>query len=178
MDLAAYLADFAITSAIALLWARWSKLELGLSRPAFGAAEPWVLVYVLWSTAEWAAAIFFPIEMDPDWLSEMERLSLSEDLIVSVLLAPVAEELLFRGAMFAALLRRWGIWAAALIPSVIWGLMHIQYDWWRVLSLTVTGVLLAMVRWRSGSLYLPVGLHAGWNLLATLDYHGLLGTQA
>jgi transposase len=36
-------------------------------------------------------------------------------------------------------------------------------------------VLLAMIRWKSGSLYLPFALHAAWNLLTTLSAHGMLG---
>ena len=136
------------------------------------------MVFVLWSTAQWAITIFRPIDVDPDWLAMMEQLSLAEDLVVSVLLAPVSEELLFRGAMFAALLRRWGIWSAVVIPSVLWALLHVQYEWWVVGCIAASGVLLAMIRWRSGSLYLPVGLHAAENLLATLSDRGLLGSVA
>lgn len=99
-------------------------------------------------------------------------------MIAAVLLAPVAEELFFRGAMFAALLRRWGIRTAVIVPSLIWAIMHVQYGWWDVALIAGSGVLLAMVRWKSGSLYLPVGLHAAWNLLVTLDYHGLFGSLA
>lgn len=173
VELVTHLLAFAILSAITLLWTAWSKLDLGLSAPAFRRAEPWVLVFILWCIAEWAITIFFPIEVDPDWLEYVEQLSLGERLIVFVLLAPVLEELLFRGVMFAALLRRWGIWAAVCVPSLTWGLLHSQYEWWVVVSIAGSGVVLAMVRWRSGSLYLPVGLHAGSNLLATLGQHGL-----
>jgi membrane protease YdiL (CAAX protease family) len=172
------LADIAILTTIALLWATWSKLDLGFSMPAYRKAEPWVLLFMLWCTAEWAIAIFLPIEVDPDWLTRTEQLTFGQDLIVSVLLGPLSEELFFRGAMFAALLRHWGIWAAALVPSVIWGLTHVQYEWWVVATIGGSGVLLAMVRWKSGSLYLPVGLHAAWNLLVTLNNHELFGSVA
>jgi membrane protease YdiL (CAAX protease family) len=168
----------AIYAAIALLWARWSKLDLGLSAPAFKRAEPWVLLYILWSTAEWALSLFMPYEADPEWLKRIDQLSLVEDIIVGTVLGPVAEELLYRGAMFAAILRRWGIWPAVLVPSIIWGLSHSQYEWWVVTSITASGVLLAMVRWKGGSLYLPVILHAAWNLLDTLNYRGFFGSAA
>jgi membrane protease YdiL (CAAX protease family) len=174
----ALLASCAIYAAIALLWAKWSKLDLGLSAPAFRRAEPWVLLYILWSTAKWALQLFLPNEVDPEWLERIDELSLGEAIIVFVLLGPVAEELLLRGAMFAALLRRWGIWAAALVPSLIGGLLHLQYEWWAVISIIGSGILLAMVRWKSGSLYLPVTLHAAWNLLVTLNNHGFFGSAA
>ena len=173
MEFVSYLVVLAILTTPILLWARWSKLDLGLRAPAFRAAEPWVLLYILWGTAEWAISIFVPFEGDPEWLARMEQVSLVEDLILAVALAPVVEELLFRGAMFATLLRRWGIWSAALVPSLIWGLLHVQYEWWTVGSIAGSGILLAMVRWKSGSLYLPIALHAAWNLLVTLHNQGV-----
>lgn len=178
VEIGSFLAQFAILTTIALLWARWSKLDLGLSAPDVRKAEPWVLLFIFWCTAEWAIAVFSPVGLDPDWRARMEQASLGEDLIVSVLLASVSEELLFRGAMFAAFLRRWGIWAGAIVPSILWGLLHVQYEWWGVASIAGSGAVLAMIRWRSGSLYLPVGLHAAQNLLLTLSEHGLLGPAA
>ena len=178
MQLFIHLADFAIYMAIGLVWVKRSRLDLGLSAPAFGKAEPWVLLFILWCTAEWALALFLPVEADSEWLRRRDPLSLGEDLIVSVLLAPVGEELFFRGAMFSAFLRRWGIRAAVLVPSLVWGLVHVQYEWWVVASIAGSGVLLAMVRWKGGSLYLPVGLHAAWNLLVTLYNHELFGPLA
>ena len=136
-----------------------------------------MLLFILWSTAEWAITIFLPAEVDADWNAEIQQLSLAENLIVAVLLGPVAEELFFRGAMFAALLRRWGIGTAVIVPSLLWAIVHVQYGWWDVALLAGSGILLAMVRWKGGSLYLPVGLHAAWNLLVTLDYR-LSGSMA
>jgi membrane protease YdiL (CAAX protease family) len=177
VELVPYIADFAVVTALALLWARRSKLDLALSAPAYRKAEPWVLLLILWHTAEWAITTFHPLGVDPVWLARQEQLSLAEDLILSLILAPVSEELLFRGAMFAALMRRWGIWTAALAPSLIWGLLHVQYEWWVMASIAGSGFLLAMIRWKGGSLYLPMGLHAAWNLLVTLNDHGLLASS-
>jgi len=167
------LITLAIVTTPIMLWARWSKLDLGFRAPDLKAAEPWVLLYILWITAERAISIFLPFEADPEWLARMEQISLVESLFESVVLAPMVEELLFRGAMFAALLRRWGIWSAALVPSLIWGLLHVQYEWWVVGLIAGSGILLAMVRWKSGSLYLPIVFHAASNLLATLNNHGV-----
>jgi membrane protease YdiL (CAAX protease family) len=171
-----HLVDFAVLTTIALLWGRWSKLDLGFSAPAWRKAEPWILLFILWCTAEWALSNFLPVYVDPEWLEQWKQLSLGEDLIISVLLAPVCEELFFRGAMFASFLRRWGIWTAALVPSLIWGLIHVQYEWWVVAAIAGSGMLLAMVRWKGGSIYLPIGLHAAWNLLVVLNDRGLFGS--
>lgn len=172
-----YFLDFAVFTSIALLWARWARLDLGFRRPAYRAAEPWALMFILWLTAEWALTLTLPFEVDPDWLAELEQFSLLDELIVVVVLAPVCEELLFRGAMFSALLRRWGIRTAAIVPSLIWAIIHIQYEWWFVASIAGSGVLLALVRWKGGSIYLPIALHAAYNLLVTLYNRGLLGNE-
>lgn len=168
MEFVSYLVALAILTTPIMLWAWWWKLDLGFRAPAFRAAEPWILLYILWATALWTISIFVPFEGDPEWLARMDEIPLVKDLVMSVVLAPLVEELLFRGAMFAALLRRWGIWPAALVPSLIWGLVHVQYAWWIVGWIAGSGILLAMVRWKSGSLYPPILLHAAWNLLVTL----------
>ena len=71
--------------------------------------------------------------------------------------------------MFSSLLRRWGIWVAAIVPSVLWALLHIGYEPWFVVSIGGSGVVLAIIRWKSGSLYVPLCLHAGGNLLGIIN---------
>src|SRR2546428_362952 len=48
-------------------------------------------------------------------------------ILVSVLIAPFAEEALFRGYIFRRLYRRakWRFWPAALVPSVLFALLHV-----------------------------------------------------
>ena len=135
-------------------------------------------MFILWLTAEWALALVLPVYADPSWQAEFEELPLAEELFVFVVIGPVWEELFFRGAMFAAFLRRWGIMTAAIVPSLIWALIHVQYEWWYVASIAGSGVLLAMVRWKGGSIYLPIALHGAFNLLVTFYNRELLGNAA
>jgi membrane protease YdiL (CAAX protease family) len=89
-----------------------------------------------------------------------------------VALAPLGEELLFRGLLLRALVRRMEFWPAALISGVIFGIAHVdQYVpypiWPRTLTLAGTGVVLAwLYRWRGywGS----VAAHASVNLGAAI----------
>lgn len=175
MALISDLLDFAVFTAIALLWARWSKLDLGLRAPALREAGPWVLLFIAWVAAEWAIAAVHPSDGDRGYAEQMVQRSLPELLLSMVVLGPLWEELLFRGAMFSALLRRWGIWAAAVVSGILWSLIHTDYEWWVVASFAGSGVVLAMIRWKSGSLYPPLVLHAAANLLVALYYHDLLG---
>ena len=168
MAFEAELTSFAIVAAATVAWAKWSKLDLGLRPPAVEGVWPWVGLFVLWCAAEEVVDIFYPVQVRAEWLEELGQLSLPEELVLAVLVGPLCEELLFRGAMFSALLRRWGIWAAAIVPSLLSGLVHVQYEGWYVVSIAGSCVVLAMIRWKSGSIYLPLGLHAAFNLAATL----------
>jgi len=108
MAFTAHLASFVLLTAATLLWAKWSKLDLGLRSPALKGVWSWVGLFVLWCAAEAAFAAVHPIQVDPEWLEEMQQFSLPEDVLLSVVLYPLWEELFFRGAMFSALIRRWG----------------------------------------------------------------------
>lgn len=86
-----------------------------------------------------------------------------------ILLAPVVEEVIFRGFAFAGLVRgRGGVWAAIGITTLAWGALHVQYGWRELLFVVGLGGWLGWLRARSGSLWLPLALHAVNNLGSTL----------
>jgi uncharacterized protein len=80
-------------------------------------------------------------------------------LIVAV--APVSEEVFFRGFMYGGLRRKLPMWAAALISGAVFGLLHYtDPDSIGVVpQLAVLGVLLAWLYERTGSLWPPIVLH-------------------
>jgi membrane protease YdiL (CAAX protease family) len=89
--------------------------------------------------------------------------------------APIAEEVFFRGFVFGAL-RHWqlriagrdlGTWLAAIVTGILFGLAHTgsassQY----LIPLGFLGFVLCLVRWRTGSLYPCIALHSVNNSLA------------
>ena len=81
-----------------------------------------------------------------------------------VVLAPVAEELLFRGYLYGKL-RRWTvIWLAAVITSVVFGVVHGQ---WNVgLDVFVLSLVMCGLREMTGSIWAGVLLHMIKNGLA------------
>jgi CAAX protease family protein len=158
------LVEVLILSTGALLWARWAKLDLGLRPPAMKGVWAWSLLFVAWIIMEKVILSIGPVAAEPESLQEIERMSLV-DIVLLVVLGPIAEELLFRGALFSALMRRWGPWPALTVPSALWALTHIDYEPWLIASIAASGVFLAIIRWKSGSLYPPVALHVGANLL-------------
>ncbi|MGI9557969.1 MAG: CPBP family intramembrane glutamic endopeptidase [Solirubrobacterales bacterium] len=87
--------------------------------------------------------------------------------ILIVVLAPLSEEIFFRGFMFAGLRRRMTLWPAAAISAVIWGALHLTGGNLGVAALlTVFGLLLAWLYEHTGSLWPPIIAHAFNNALA------------
>lgn len=87
-----------------------------------------------------------------------------------VVIAPLMEELLFRGFLFRGYAAsRLGVTGAILLTSVIWASMHIQYDVFYIVQIIVLGCVFGWVRWRSGTTLLTIILHALVNLTALLQ---------
>ena len=89
-------------------------------------------------------------------------------LFVSILLlfGAVGEEMLFRGYGFQVLVKGIGPFATILPVAVLFGLAHSQNLNFGPLALFNTilwGVVLGYAYLRSGDLWLPIGLHFGWN---------------
>lgn len=170
MTFVLWLAQDLLFIAIALVWAKGAKLDLGLRRPVFPREVwPWITLYLVWYFAEWVHFTLWPAETDAGFTESLRELTLTGSLVLMVVTGPLFEELVFRGAMFSALLRRWGIRVAAIVTSVLWGLLHLGYEPWFVISVTGSGVVLAVIRWKTGSIYIPLVLHAAGNLLVTID---------
>lgn len=73
------------------------------------------------------------------------------------LVAPVFEELLFRGCVYGALRTRMSAGWAAVLSAVLFSLLHM--DWFMVPQLVVIGVMLAHLRERTGSLFPAMVAH-------------------
>jgi membrane protease YdiL (CAAX protease family) len=70
-----------------------------------------------------------------------------------VVLAPIAEEIFFRGFFFAGLRTRWSLWPAALLSGVIFGLVHAPTGPTAAIPLAGLGVGLAWLYNKTDSIY-------------------------
>jgi membrane protease YdiL (CAAX protease family) len=94
-------------------------------------------------------------------------------LLVSIVLlfGSVGEEMLFRGYGFQVLVKAIGPFATVLPMGVLFGLAHSQnlhFTWLALFNTVLWGVLLGYAFLLSGDLWLPVGLHFGWNWILPL----------
>lgn len=81
----------------------------------------------------------------------------------AVVLAPLGEELLFRGLLFNGLRRSLPLWAATLLSGLLFAVTHVE--WIAILVIFPVGVLFALAyHWR-GTLLVPIAAHATFNLV-------------
>jgi membrane protease YdiL (CAAX protease family) len=87
-----------------------------------------------------------------------------------VLMAPLFEEVFFRGFIFQGIRHsRLGVCGAIVLTSLAWAGTHVQYDWYQMTIIFAGGILLGVARWRSKSVYPPLAMHAAMNLMATVE---------
>ena len=102
-----------------------------------------------------------------------DRPTVGTIIFVSILLAAgsVGEEIFFRGYGFQELLAAVGPWATVIPVAVIFALLHGSNPGATQFSTANTagfGILFGYAYLRSRDLWLPIGLHFGWNVTLTL----------
>ena len=86
--------------------------------------------------------------------------------VFGILLAPVVEEMFFRGFLYPVFERSHGAVSAVLATSTLFSLVHgVQYGWrWQnLLMLLGVGAVFGTLRARTHSILPSAFLHAGYN---------------
>ena len=94
-------------------------------------------------------------------------------LISIVIIAPIVEEFLFRGALQTYLKRRLPPKTAIIVASACFGLFHFSFEQGfgnisLIVSLFVFGTFLGYVYEKQGSLYASIGLHLAFNFISSV----------
>jgi hypothetical protein len=84
--------------------------------------------------------------------------------LLAVVTAPLAEETFFRGFLFGGLVKRLGVFWAALVSGFLFSLAHGEPT--TMLPFTVVGMLLAWAYLYTGSLWTAIGAHFLFNLIS------------
>jgi membrane protease YdiL (CAAX protease family) len=101
-------------------------------------------------------------------------------VMLMLICGSAGEEVLFRGYGFQVLLRSAGPYATILPVGVLFGALHASNPHVSALGLVNTagfGVLFGYAFFRSRDLWLPFGLHLGWNFTLPLFGAGVSGTK-
>jgi uncharacterized protein len=86
--------------------------------------------------------------------------------ILSITLAPLIEELFFRGFLYPVLARRLGLPVAVFLTALGFALLHgaqLGFAWGPVLVIFLVGIVLTMVRAKQNSVAASVLIHMAYN---------------
>ncbi len=87
--------------------------------------------------------------------------------LTTTLLAPLFEEIIFRGILLPTLSRDFGVISGIIVSAFIFALAHLSLG--EMPPLFVLGIGLAITRIASGSLFSSVIMHSLWNGLTFLN---------
>jgi len=113
----------------------------------------------------------------PGWFMELFSRLFESDfgiwggILRVVVLAPVVEELIFRGVIFSGFQRIYPAYLAIFFSALLFGLFHLNP--WQLGPTFLLGLLLGYVRLRTGSLLAAIFTHALHNgmIFLTVYYH-------
>tara|TARA_B100000886_G_scaffold97541_1_gene64720 strand:+ start:42 stop:1403 length:1362 start_codon:yes stop_codon:yes gene_type:complete len=100
-------------------------------------------------------------------LNNNNYLSFTLLFVTTTILAPLFEEIIFRGILLPTLSRNFGIISGILVSAFIFALAHLSLG--EMLPLLVLGIGLGITRIASGSLLSSVIMHSLWNGMTFLN---------
>jgi membrane protease YdiL (CAAX protease family) len=180
-QLASYAVALGLLAAVMPLLARRSFRALGLRVPgtsdlAWAALGAIAMLLAAWLTGAAQEAVFHlkADEVQVHWLRDARGSVIAGFVFLACVAAPFMEELMFRGFFFNALLRYAPVPVAVLLSAVLFGFAHWQPgNAGAIAPLAATGVVLAVVYYRSGSLTASMLTHACFNLFTVVIVLGL-----
>jgi membrane protease YdiL (CAAX protease family) len=125
------------------------------------------------------AALIWTLDANPKLLKDLiaERgpiltgLSWCSFVLSAALLAPIAEEIIFRGFLMSRLAAaRIGSVAAIWTSAICFGVLHFEAGLLSVVFASGIGLILGRMRVKTGSTLPGIVLHAGWNASTLILY--------
>ena len=153
--------------------------DIGLTR-----INPWLALELFGLGAALNVFVTFAMAIIPfpvEWVnSYIESSSVLADanvvvsIIVTVISAPIVEEVTFRGFMYGQLKGGMPMFAAMLISSWVFGMVHGDLIWFMYAFLL--GIVLTYIAEQCGALTASIIVHMAFNLFGSLS--GLLGDMS
>jgi uncharacterized protein len=138
-------------------------------RPFKSSAFGWIfvaLVTYLILTSIYTVLVDPPSEQLPSGLENADQnllVAIATGMLL-IVVAPLAEEIFFRGFLYQAFRNSFGVLPGALLSAVIFGAIH--FEFFKLVQLAILGVILALLFEKTQSLWSPIMLHALNNSLA------------
>ena len=162
--------------------AQWSRADL----PGFGFVQPGDKKAYLGAVLLGLAVLFLggllthllagghQVQQDVEVMAGKVPVGLRVLLaLLVVCVAPIVEELVFRGVLLSGLANRMRVGWAIVASAIIFGCVHLpdfKFEWYPVPALVLLGLVLAWLRVRTRSLWPSITLHATNNFMAVLAW--------
>lgn len=148
------------------------KEYLSLNIPSLGQFFIWSFALILFVICSDALTSFLGRPIVPDFMINVYKTAYFPAFLwfAFVVVAPISEEFLMRGFLFKGIeYSKLGPLGAVVITSLVWSVLHIQYDFYGIASIFVGGLLVGWARLKTKSIYIPVAMHSLMNLIATVE---------
>lgn len=173
---------------VLMLWfvaVRHNRVRMYFGRANMGCMQDWGvcfgLLVLFWVSSELIGRQFeqSPMAFMDEFIQDV---GLGWLIMLMVIVAPIYEECLFRGAIFGRLYacqtqksntnlaKQPLFWQASLLSGALFALVHTQYDWFGVILIGMLAMILAWARVKTGGLILPIALHMVNNAMAMAVY--------
>lgn len=87
-------------------------------------------------------------------------------IVIPAILAPILEEIVFRKVIFGTLYKRMNFFLAAIISSLIFGVIHL--DLTHLLIYTAIGFVFAFLYVKTNRIIVPILVHMGMNTITVI----------
>lgn len=147
-------------------------LDFGM--PAFGIKARWIVTAILLPViVKGSYLLIFKGEYISSNMTGNQMFNtLSAGIAFTGIAAGFVEEMVFRGVILNALKKRWNIKVAVIVPSLLFGIVHILGQNFSIGSCllviiagTMTGIMFSMIAIESGSVWNSGIVHAVWNIV-------------
>jgi uncharacterized protein len=122
-----------------------------------------------WVMAACVIGLMFGMLYTRNWLNVVVTARFAWQYVPLILLVAVYEEILFRGFILRTVGGGWGI----VVSALAFGLAHVNNPgrgWAPLIGITLAGLAFGLTYVRTGSLWLLIGLHFGWDLFEGLVF--------
>jgi membrane protease YdiL (CAAX protease family) len=148
------------------------KNYIGFREPLTREWVKWLLILAAFLFLSDAVSLLLHQPIAPPFMVDAYKTAsfLPALLFAIIIVAPIFEEIFFRGFLFQGIrYSRLGPIGAIGMTSFFWAVIHLQYDVYGITTLFALGLLLGIARLKTGSIHLLMVMHSVTSLVATIE---------
>jgi len=148
------------------------KNYIGFREPLMREWVKWLLILAAFLFLSDAVSLLLHQPIAPPFMVDAYKTAsfLPALLFAIIIVAPIFEEIFFRGFLFQGIrYSRLGPIGAIGMTSFFWAVIHLQYDVYTITTLFALGLLLGIARLKTGSIHLLMVMHSVTSLVATIE---------